>query len=218
MLFFLVGVLISCQRNKGYECPEHDKTHTCVPPIMNVSSKYMFGETIEYLVWKKYGVIPIREIEMSREDSSYYQSLKEYLIENMAEALLDSVKSVINDRTSDVALLAGLRYDDGAYSFLLNARPINGSGATIRDEKYYYSLKDSISGLFQKKVKGELSFWITINEEGQVDSVEVMNSLCIDSLQEILKNGFNKVTWKPAIYNDAPVRYRYKETLLLDNI
>ncbi|MBD0401484.1 hypothetical protein [Flammeovirga sp. EKP202] len=181
---------------------------------MNVDSEYMFGETVEYFVWKKYGIIPVREIEMSREDSCYYQFLREYLIESKGEALLDSVRSVVDDRTSNTSLLAGLKYDDGAYSFLLNARPINGSGASILNEGDYNALKESISSLLQKKTKskGELSFWITINKSGQLDSVEVMNAICIDGLQKILTNRLNKITWIPAIYNDSPVNYRYKET------
>ncbi len=64
---------------------------SCNILTLNVQSKYMISEVDVYFIWKKYGVLVDRKIEMTREDSCYYEAMKLIIGENKGEKVVNTI-------------------------------------------------------------------------------------------------------------------------------
>ena len=215
-LSFLFLLVISCEKVNKPDCSqfisENMKKISCNTIDLNVKSKYMIDETVKYRILSKYKVNIIRDIEPNLLDSCYYDFMRNILIEKKEIGFIDSIITEVEESTSDYEIFSGLQFHDGAYSFLLDSRLVEGNSAIINDSEGYYEVVDSLQLYFSKLNIHRLSLWITIDEKGLLEAIELTNFKCKGEISKTIYDKLRFLKWTPAEYKGDKVRYRYFET------
>lgn len=225
LLFSLVLILNSCVSNevkieKWIEQTMKTfrlelKQNSCNIITLNVPAS---TDVESYFIWKKYGVLVMSHLgDETREDSCYYEVMKEIIIEKKGH---DKVKTIIEEteKLMKKSSVDGLTYFDGAYTNLLNSRLIDGSGAKFLDEENYYKVLDSLATIIKENINdGFLSFWVTVDTLGSLQKIEFINESCEESIHECVVKSFEKLKWQPAIFKKIPVNYRFRESIFIRN-
>lgn len=220
-IFCVVFFVVSCNTTEKESTDnvlsaKHElEQSSCNILTLNVQSKYMISEADIYFIWKKYDVLIDRKIDMTKYDSCYYEAMKQIIINNKGEDIVNSIISE-SEELSKKSAIEGIKYFDGVYSHLLNSRPIDGTGAKIIDEERYYKILDSLKNSIRENMsEGFLKFWITVDTTGSVEQIELVNQECEDNIYKEIVESLEKLKWHPAIFNNIPVKYRFLETIFI---
>ncbi len=65
--------------------------------------------------------------------------------------------------------------------------------------------------------EGLLSFWVTVDSTGSSEKIELINEDCNINIYDDIVESFQKVKWKPALFNNGPVIFRFRETIFIRN-
>lgn len=220
-LLCIVFVILSCNNGKQRYCSEVEKKvlneQDCVDLVVNIQSKYLFGDLVRYYVWEKYKVDITRKMEITSEDSCYFAAVVK---------LIDDENINIDNIFADVDSLvhfygdSSIQYFDGVYSDMLEmnnkdnkiAKPING---IENYNKFIDSLGNKLKSYVNNKSDFFIKLWISINENGSINNLEIVNTNCADSIFNYINSEFRKLKWNPAIVNSTPVKYRYQENIYI---
>lgn len=217
VIIIIFSILLSCNTyNSRRNCSEYSDFY-CERLILNIRSKYMFSRVDEYFIWEKYGVEIVRDLKPTFTDSCYYDYMEEKIKEKNDIGILDSILTYIENATSDkVNKEIPLRFVDSTYTALLNSGRVDGKGAQVLDKLKFYNKIDSL-GMVLPNIKTSISFWLTVDELGELDNVEIINFFCTGNsldLDSIIRNSFKDVRWRPAFFQGEYVKYKYKETII----
>lgn len=181
----------------------------CNTLVLNESA----STDVQYFIWKKYGVFVNGHIgDMTKDDSCYYEAMKQIIIEDKGEDVIRVIVSEVKEQMEKPPI-ERLRYFDEVYGVLLNAKSIKGEGAKVVSENHYAKVLDSLSSIRNSVSQDLISFWITIDTTGSVEKIEFINQDCKKDIEEGIAKSFHALKWTPAHFGDTLVRYRFRENL-----